>query len=58
MRTLKEQCLWARVYEDADDLRQGVAAFTHLYNTEWLIERHGHLTPREAYAAWQGEVAA
>lgn len=58
IRTLKEQCLWARVYEDADDLRQGVAAFTHLYNTEWLIERHGHLTPREAYAAWQAEEAA
>jgi transposase InsO family protein len=58
IRTLKEQCLWARVYEDIDDLRQGVAAFTHLYNTEWLIERHGHRTPQEAYAAWQQEVAA
>jgi hypothetical protein len=33
-------------------------AFTHLYNTEWLIERRGHLTPQEAYAAWQAEVAA
>ena len=58
IRTLKEQCLWARLYQDVDDLRQGVAVFTELYNTEWLIERHGHCTPREAYNAWQAEVAA
>jgi putative transposase len=51
IRTLKEQCLWARLYEDLDDLRQGVAQFVELYNTSWLIQRHGHRTPREAYLA-------
>lgn len=51
IRTLKEQCLWARLYEDVEDLRQAVLAFTDRYNDEWLIERHGHCTPREAYAA-------
>jgi putative transposase len=52
IRTLKEQCppLWPRPYATIDDLRQAVATFTHLYNTEWLIERHGHRTPREARA--------
>jgi putative transposase len=50
IRTLKEQCLWARPYATIDELRQAVAEFTHLYNTEWLIERHGHRTPREARA--------
>lgn len=50
IRTLKEQCLWARPYTTIDKLRQAVAEFTHLYNTEWLIERHGHRTPREARA--------
>ena len=39
--------MWARVYEDVDDLRQAVAAFTELYNSQWLIERHGHCTPRD-----------
>ena len=58
IRTLKEQCLWARVYEDVDDLRQAVAGFTELYNSQWLIERHGHCTPREAYAAAMTEQAA
>jgi putative transposase len=50
IRTLKEQCLWAKPYATIDELRQSVAEFTHLYNTEWLIERHGHRTPREARA--------
>jgi putative transposase len=50
IRTLKGQCLWARPYATIDELRQAVAEFTHLYNTEWLIERHGHRTPREARA--------
>jgi transposase InsO family protein len=58
MRTLKEQCLWARIYDDVDDLRQAVAAFTYLYNNEWLIERHGHATPREAYQAATAQRAA
>ena len=51
IKTLKEQCLWARLYVDLDDLRQGVADFVELYNREWLIQRHGHRTPREAYFA-------
>jgi transposase InsO family protein len=58
IRTLKEQCLWARIYTDVDDLRHAVADFTRLYNTQWLIQRHGHQTPQEAYTAWQKEVAA
>ena len=52
IRTLKEQCLWARPYTTIDELRQAIAEFTRLYNTEWLIGRHGHhITPREARAA-------
>lgn len=51
IRTLKEQCLWARPYDTIDQLRQAVATFTHLYNDQWLIQRHGHATPREAFRA-------
>jgi putative transposase len=51
IRTLKEQCPWARLYEDVEDLRRAVIEFTRRYNNQWLIERHGHGTPREAYAA-------
>ena len=49
MRTLKEQCLWSKLFEDVDDLRQGVTSFIETYNNEWLIERLGHCTPREAF---------
>ncbi len=58
IRTLKEQCLWAELYEGVDHMRQAVASFCELYNTEWLIERLGHRTPREAYAAATLEDAA
>ena len=49
---MKEQCLWARTYRNVDDLRDAVAAFVELYNTQWLIERLGHRTPRETYQQW------
>jgi putative transposase len=48
IRTLKEQCLWARLCDDVDDLRQAVATFIENYNNEWLIERLGHRTPRRS----------
>jgi len=51
IRTLKEQCLWARHHHDVADPRAAVTDFVHRYNTEWLIERHHHATPREAYQA-------
>lgn len=52
IKTLKEQCLWARSYRTVDELRQAVAGFVELYNREWLIERLGHRTPRETYQQW------
>jgi putative transposase len=58
IRTLKEQCLWAWLCEDVDELRQFVASFIETYNDQWLIERLGHRTPREAFAAATVQVAA
>ncbi len=58
IKTLKEQCLWARVYRNVDELRRAVAAFVELYNTQWLIERLGHRTPRETYQHWLADKAA
>ena len=58
IRTLKEQCLWVQLCDTLDDLRIEVADFTHRYNNEWLIQRHGHLTPREAFHQHATPVAA
>jgi putative transposase len=58
IRTLKEQCLWAELHDTVDQLRQAVAGFVDCYNTSWLIQRHGHLTPKEAYSRAQATAAA
>jgi transposase InsO family protein len=58
IRTLKEQCLWPELHDTIDQLRQAVTGFVDRYNTSWLIQRHGHLTPKEAYQAAQATAAA
>lgn len=52
IKTLKEQCLWAKAYRNVDELRAAVAAFVELYNSQWLIERLSHRTPQETYQDW------
>jgi len=52
IRTLKEQVIWTRRFATIQELAEAVGAFVELYNRCWLIERHGHRTPREAYEAW------
>jgi putative transposase len=58
IRTLKEKGLWAELHDTIEDLRQAVRSWTELYNNQWLIQRHGHQTPREAFASTTSEVAA
>jgi putative transposase len=58
IRTLKEQCLWVELHDTIDQLRQAVTGLVDRYNTSWLIQRHGHLTPKEAYQAAQAAAAA
>jgi len=45
IRTLKENLLWVRTFDTIEDLRQALLAFRDTYNTTWLIERNGFLTP-------------
>ncbi len=58
IRTPKEQVIWVRLYNTIDELSETIRTFMALYNTQWLIERHGHCTPREAYLPWTNEAAA
>jgi putative transposase len=58
IRTLKEQCLWVELHDTIDQLRQAVSGFVDRYNTSWLIQRHGHQTPKEAYRAAHPATAA
>jgi putative transposase len=45
IRTLKENLLWVRTFDTVEELRQALLVFRELYNTTWLIERHGFQTP-------------
>ena len=48
IRTLKENLLWVRTFETIEELRrEALLAFRDTYNTTWLIERHGFLSPAE-----------
>lgn len=45
IRTLKENLLWVRAFETLEELRLALIEFRETYNTTWLIERHGFITP-------------
>lgn len=47
-RTLKEQLLWVRHFQDLDELQAALREFRDRYNREWLIERLGFQSPRQA----------
>jgi putative transposase len=47
-RTLKEQLLWVRHFQDLDELQRALRDFRDRYNREWLIERLGFRSPRQA----------
>jgi putative transposase len=58
IRTLKEQCLWVQLHDTVEELGQAVAGFVERSNSSWLIQRHSHQTPKEAYQAAQPAAAA
>jgi putative transposase len=47
IRTLKENLLSIRTFETIEDLRQALLTFRETYNSTWLIERHGFMTPTD-----------
>jgi transposase InsO family protein len=47
IRTLKENLLWVTTFGTIEALRRALLAFRDTYNTAWLIERHGFVTPAE-----------
>jgi len=48
MRTLKEECIYLHDFESLEHAREVIGAFVRRYNEEWLLERHGYMTPTEA----------
>ena len=47
IRTLKENLLWVQHFDTIEEPRHALLAFRDVYNTTWLIERHGFISPNE-----------
>ena len=60
IRTLKENLLRVKHFETIEELRQALIEFKEIYNTTWLMERHGYKTPfqvREGFSSGLKEAA-
>jgi len=51
-RTLKEQVIYGRVFQNLEEVRTAVRRFVNNYNREWLVEKNGFLSPWQARAQW------
>ena len=50
-RTLKEQAIHGRIFQNLKEVRAAVTAFVERYNTTWRLEKLGYHTPNEAREA-------
>ena len=48
VRTLKEQAIYGRVFQNLADVRAAVAEFVERYNQCWRLEKLAYRTPLEA----------
>ncbi|WP_419160971.1 transposase [Candidatus Palauibacter sp.] len=48
IRTLKEECIYLNDFETLEQARDVIGAFVERYNSGWLLQRHGYLTPARA----------
>ena len=51
-RTFKEQVVYGRIFQTIEEVRDAVRAFARRYNTEWLVEKNGHVSPATARERW------
>jgi transposase InsO family protein len=47
VRFLKEQLLWLLRFTTVAELQAALQAFKERYNRQWILQRHGYLTPRQ-----------
>ncbi len=47
MRTLKEECIYVHRFQTLEEARFVIGRFIRQYNSEWLLQRHGYMTPAE-----------
>lgn len=47
IRTLKEQLLWTRWFQNTEELLEALHEWARTYNDHWLVERYDHRSPNE-----------
>jgi putative transposase len=52
IRTLKEQIVFGRIYQDIEEVRAAVRAYFKCYNQHWILEKNGYRSPAEARRHW------
>ena len=57
IRTLKEQVIYGRVFQNLEELREAVRRFIDIYNRDWLVEKNGFKSPWLARADWLAQNA-
>jgi len=55
-RTLKEQLLWAKSFNDVEQLLFELQEFKQKYNKYWIIQRHGYRTPHQVRKEWKTDM--
>ena len=57
-RTLKEQAIYGRVFQNIQAVRDAVRDFIKKYNEQWLVEKLGYRSPAQARREYFQAVAA
>jgi putative transposase len=57
IRTLKEQAIYGRVFQNLQEVREAVRSFVDNYNREWLVEKNGFKSPWQAKAQWLAQAS-
>jgi transposase InsO family protein len=52
IRTLKEQIVFGRIYQNIEAVRAAVRDYFECYNQHWLLEKNGYRSPAETRRTW------
>ena len=52
IRTLKEQVIYGRIFQNLQQVQDAVRRFVETYNREWLVEKNGYQSPWQARTNW------
>ena len=58
IRTLKEQIVFGRIFQDIEEVRTAVRTYFDRYNQHWFLEKNGYRSPAETRRNWMAATIA